>query len=484
MTPYNPAADETPRPTSKSLRRMAMSAVALIVWGALAFGAVYPWAYWPLAAAGASVGVWALVRMRAWRDPATRAIGLAAAAVAAAVALQLVMLPYALLGRLSPALDRFFRAYEVGYHPASLHTLSLSPADTATALALFISIALLGLGLMRALRGMGVEWMVTQLMGFGVALAVFAVLQKAMLDPIDPLERLVYGFWRPRQGGEIFGPFINRNHFAGWMVMALPVVLGLLLGVLARLPRPASRGWSGWLRAALTADSGRPILVATAVLVMGMSVVLSGSRSGMAAFVVAMLVMAGWVLARVERRRVGGLAAASILVLAGLAAAWAGAGIVVDRFGRASADIAGRLSAWQDTMQIVRDFPVFGTGLGTYAQAMLVYQTEHRSVMYAQAHNDYLQLAAEGGLLVGLPVLVLVGLVVREGWRRLRAPDDDPMTAWLRAGAVAGLAGIAAQSFVEFSLQMPGNRVLLVLLLAILLHRSSRAPALPDAHRV
>ena len=125
-------------------------------------------------------------------------------------------------------------------------------------------------------------------------------------------------------------------------------------------------------------------------------------------------------------------------------------------------------------MTIIRDFPVFGTGLGTYERAMLLYQTKGREVMYAEAHNDYLQIAAEGGLLVGVPViatLVVIGIIIR---RRLVAGDDDPLTYWIRVGAVAGLAGIAAQSIVEFSLQMPGNRVMFVLLLALAMHRPSR----------
>jgi hypothetical protein len=73
----------------------------------------------------------------------------------------------------------------------------------------------------------------------------------------------------------------------------------------------------------------------------------------------------------------------------------------------------------------------------------------------------------------------LVVFIVR---RRLTSGDDDPLTYWLRVGAVAGLGGIAAQSVVEFSLQMPGNRVLFVLLLALAMHRPSRRSV--NANRV
>jgi O-antigen ligase len=123
----------------------------------------------------------------------------------------------------------------------------------------------------------------------------------------------------------------------------------------------------------------------------------------------------------------------------------------------------------------MQDFPWFGTGLGTYGQSMLVYQTAGREEIYLQAHNDYVQVAAEGGLLLVVPAAILLTYIIRTIWRRMRGGDDSVLSGWLRAGAVAGLVGIAAQSLVEFSLQMPGNAVWFVLLAAIAMHRPSRS---------
>jgi O-antigen ligase len=102
---------------------------------------------------------------------------------------------------------------------------------------------------------------------------------------------------------------------------------------------------------------------------------------------------------------------------------------------------------------------------------MLVYQTNDRRFIYAQTHNDYLQVLVEGGILVAVPALVASVMVVTRIRRRLQARDDRPFTRWIRLGAVAGLIGIAAQSLVEFSLQMPGNTMLFAFLLAVALHR-------------
>src|SRR6185503_19565916 len=99
------------------------------------------------------------------------------------------------------------------------------------------------------------------------------------------------------------------------------------------------------------------------------------------------------------------------------------------------------------------------------------FQTGDKRLHFQEAHNDYLQLAAEGGLLVGIPILVTLGLFVREVRRRFREAPKSGTTYYLRVGAVAGLLSIALQSLLEFSLQMPGNAALFTLLAAVALHR-------------
>jgi O-antigen ligase len=444
-----------------------------IAWGVLAFGAVYPWAYWPLAGASAASGGWAIAATGAWRDPRARRLAVALSVLVAAIGVQIVSLPYGVVAWLSPAVDEFLRAFELGFRPEVRHTLSLEPEHTAAALLLAAALSLLLVGLMRAVRHLPLEWLVSQLMGLGAALAIFGIVQKGFLDPNAPL---VYGFWQPRELGSPFGPFINRNHFAGWMVMVLPIVTMYAVAVLhgaARLRTAAGApaGAAGGLRWLTTVEGNRVLLIAFMAMVMGVALVLTTSRSGLASFAVASVLMLWFVCRRLAQRRhriAAGLYVGSVLVGAVL---WAGGDMVARRLTTSHESIDSRLSAWNDTIQIARDFPIFGVGLGAYGRAMLMYQTQGRELMYAQAHNDYLQLAAEGGLLVGVPALAVLVLVVQGISRRLRSDDDDELTYWIRRGAVAGLAGIAVQSAVEFSLQMPGNALLCVVLVAIAVHR-------------
>ena len=465
------------RESGAAIKPFRWCLAATLAWGVLAFGAVYPWAYWPLSVASAGLGLWAIVTARAWEDPRAVRLGIVLAVVLAAIALQAFPLPYHWVSWLSPGLDPLLREYALGYRAPARHALSLESADTGVVFFLALGLALLLVGATRMVRRLPLEWLVNQLMGLAVALAVFGIVQRAFFDPASPM---VYGFWRPRDGGNPFGPFVNRNHFAGWMVMVLPVVAMYTVAVLREARGPAARGAGARLRWLTTMDGNRVLLLGIATLVMGAALVLTGSRSGVASFAVAVAVMLAFVVQELQgRQRVAAIVYAALLL--GGAIAWAGSDMVVARFAAAPDALDGRLGAWRDTVAIARDFPVFGVGLGAFGRAMLIYQTGDRRLMYAQAHNDYLQLAAEGGLLVMVPVLLVLFTVVRAIRRRLAASEDDPLTFWIRRGAVAGLLGVAAQSLMEFSLQMPGNSVMFVTLLAVAMHRPRTAH---HAHRV
>ena len=470
-------------------RSIGVLLMVALVWGALAFGGAYPWAYWPLAAASAVLGIWSLTSSHGWREVRALHVTICLAVLACVMAVQMVPLPHAVFARISPAADRFLSQYDFsyGFNPQSWHSLSISPMDTLVTFLLFVAFALLLVGLMRSMANVGAEWLVTRLAILGVGLAFFAIVQRATIDPDAPV---AYGFWKSQAGLRVvpFGPFFNRNHFAGWMVLATPLVLAYFCALLQASWRHQGRRLNRWLLWLTRPDAGRLMLIGFCVLAMGTSLVLTGSRSGIGSFAVAAMVLAYFVVRETSRRASRALALLGLLGLVLGAIVWAGATNAVARFSVASQDLPGRLAAWTDTLRIISSFPLFGTGFGTFGLAMLVYQTTDRAFIYVQAHNDYLQIAAEGGALIGIPVLITIGVIVRSIWARFD-DGDDRLTAWIRAGAVASLLGIAAQSLMEFSLQMPGNTILFVVVLALALHRSDPFVRLAarnnaNAHRV
>ncbi|MET0214723.1 MAG: O-antigen ligase family protein, partial [Vicinamibacterales bacterium] len=129
--------------------------------------------------------------------------------------------------------------------------------------------------------------------------------------------------------------------------------------------------------------------------------------------------------------------------------------------------LLSRIDAWRDGWDVVRDFPVLGTGLNTYSPAMLLYQKRNPGFHMAQAHNDYLQLVAEGGVIVVLAAAGTVILLISAMRRTLRAASIEARGYWVRTGCAVGLMAIAFQEIAEFSLQIPANAFLFCTLAAL-----------------
>jgi len=445
------------------------SLVLLVAWGVLAFGAVYPWGYWPLVAA--AVAIAALVAKTGQTiDPtaAERCISLGLGLFAVGAMLQLIPLPMTVLGRVTPetvqALTRMDLA--VASRAVQAHELSIAPRSTLVGIGLYVAFAVLGFAATVLFSARGPR-------GFAGALAVLGAVVATIGIVQQPLSNgRIYGFWTPVHGGTPFGPFVNRNHFAGWMLMALPVTFGLLLGSLSRAMRGVRSRWRDRLVWFSSAEASQLILVSAAAIVMALALVLTMSRSGVTSFALAMT-LTGAMVAR--RKWTGGRSAVALAYLGFLVivvVSWVGADVLASRFSDTDwNELNARRGAWADANDIRSRFPLAGTGLNTYGTATVLYQQHDRTRRYTEAHNDYLQLAAEGGLLLTVPAALCV-IAFAAAVRRRFTDETSAMSYWLRIGAVTGIASIALQETVEFSLQMPGNAALFAVLCGIALHRA------------
>ena len=453
-----------------------LAVVTLLAWGVLLFGGVYPWVYVPLLVMAGAVGIAGLLTSR---EPAGSHRWLAAAfgALFLVGVFQIVPLPTDLRLTISPASERF-PGRQSPEPPGSqtpaervqaMRPLSVEPGRTAVGLALLGGLSLLLVGAARRLRTDDVVYVVRGVLVLGAVLALVGIVQRSAGSG------KIYSFWELGFGSSIFGPFSNKNHFAGWMIMAIPAGLGYFCsGVTAgmRGVKPVLRERLLWFA---SPSANRLVLTAVALVLMATSLVLTMSRSGISSFCVA-LALLGWFAAHgaggTSRRFV--ITGYLVFVLA-IAVSWVGVDIVGQRFADSWRGLAGRVPAWQDATRVVSDFPLVGTGINTNEIANRIYQSFESSDLtkrFARVHNDYLQVAAEGGILLSIAVVVCLGVLVREIRRRFRE-DRDSTAYWLRAGAVSGLVAIGTQEVVEFSLQKPGNAVLFVVLVAVALHRSA-----------
>jgi hypothetical protein len=488
---------------------MAWLILLIVAWGALAFGAVYDWARWPLLAGCVVAGARGFSR----RVPHERRgvngpVLLGLALVAAAVCVQLVPLESRTIRRWSPATHEFLKQYDLRYAlptvanveaeaststrntaplsesriPSSVpfsgtitHPLSIDPPRTWVGLSCLAGFGFMLLGLARGIGGRDLRTLAPGIVTLGVLMSMIGIVQKALWNG------KVYGFWEPiNQGAVAFGPFINRNHFAGWMLLALPVAAGYLASQVAKGMVGVKPGWRNRVVWFSTTDASRAVLTGFAILVMGFALTLTLSRSGIGCFLLAMALSAFHVLRRQQTAAKGRVLGTYLVLVFFVAVAWAGIDAIGARFAQVDWALGGRTGAWADAWRIHRMFPWFGTGLNTYGSATLLLQEfEKATAHYVEAHNDYLQLLAEGGWMVTVPALVLIGLFAREVRRRFREGLDDRTGYWLRLGAVTGIVAVAFQEIVEFSLQMPGNAALFTVLCAMAVRRATvkRAPS-------
>jgi O-antigen ligase len=252
--------------------------------------------------------------------------------------------------------------------------------------------------------------------------------------------------------------------------MALPLTAGYLIArSQSRRPGASAR--------LVDAFDNTAMWLTTAMGLMAAGLVVGLSRSGLVAAGVGLGTV--WVLSAARMR---GQARTWVLVgfvgLAGVAAAFANTGAVTARMNETiNLGLGGRRAIWRETWPMIADFWLTGVGAGGYERGMIVYQQSPRVVYFNHAHNEYLQVAAEGGLLLIIPALLVAGTGV---WRmRQKLAGDRSAIFWVRAGATAGIAAVAVQSIWETGLRVPANGLLFAVLAAIAVHDHENLPADP-----
>jgi O-antigen ligase len=293
------------------------------------------------------------------------------------------------------------------------------------------------------------------MMLFGFFVAGFGILQHLTFNG------KLYWFREMRYGGIPFGPYVNRNHFAGFMEMVIPVALvPLMLGKV----RQERRFVVGFF----------------ALLQIG-ALFLSASRGGIVAFGVELL----FLLSYIALRRAGSqhlLAGGVVLVAALSLVSWIGVREILSRFASLQTmevKEAKRASMRRGAWHIFLDHPILGTGLGTLQMVYPPYETLYDGKIVNHAHNDYLEALAETGILGGLCCAWFIGILFLAALRSLQETSIN-FAAALRLAGLTGCCGILVHSLVDFNLQIPANAFLFFLMALLATSEMPAAPAIPS----
>jgi O-antigen ligase len=323
-----------------------------------------------------------------------------------------------------------------------------------------------------------------------LTLLVHAVIMIALASAIFGIVRQLYqfnaeGFLLPAlKKGSGYAQFINRNHFAFLSEMAFGLIAGLIAG----------RGLA-W---------PRPLIYVALALPLWTALVLSNSRGGLLAMTSQVVFFAlvsdiGRTKQRDEKdlapsaaRRVAALAIRLVLIAALVVGIVVGMVLVggeplADRISITREELTAqptekthsdRASIWKATLRLCYDHPMTGAGFGGYWVAITRYHDGSGELVPQQAHNDYLELWASGGLIGVALFLWFVAIFARQAHKQLKSPDRFRRAVTL--GALTGVFGIAVHSLVDFGLHLTGNAIICMALITLATRQFESSPSASD----
>ena len=271
------------------------------------------------------------------------------------------------------------------------------------------------------------------------------------------------------------GGFVYHNHMAGYMEICLSVGIGLMLARLGQEKAPAGN-WKHTLVRVFDFILSPKMRLRMMLIVLVIALVLTRSRMGNAGFFAAMLIV-GVVTILLSRRMAPatiGLIASLVIIDVVIVGTWVGLEKVVERVRETSVSMEGggreesvelRQEAALYSLGLVKDFPVFGTGAGSFYNTYLRYRTP-RDGYFDHAHNDYAEIAADNGL-VGVAFLGGFVLLTLACGIRILLKRRSSLPRGIAFGTLMAVVALIIHSTVDFNLQLPANALTLVVVMAM-----------------
>ena len=295
---------------------------------------------------------------------------------------------------------------------------------------------------------------------FGSLMAFFGILQRLAGA------EAIYGL-RPSPNALPFASFINQHHFAAFMEMTIGITLALVFGQGTK--------------------KDKQILLIIAAVVMGIAILLTGSRGGLISLlgVVGFLVTANLLVKTKNGVNSGGEEAdkknfrrnfsvvaggmslmlvlfGAVLLLGGDESLLRGIGFEANQTDISS----GRKHFWQVGLKIFLDYPILGAGLDSFGTAFTTYDTGNGNFRVEQAHNDYLQVLAEAGIIGFTCVAAFIFLLFKKSLQIIGTASDNFRRS-SAIGALAGCFGVLVHSFFDFPLRTTANAFFFLILVVI-----------------
>lgn len=260
------------------------------------------------------------------------------------------------------------------------------------------------------------------------------------------------------------GTFANRNHFAAYLVMCLSVGIGVLIASLTGAKNPS---WKTFLRNLMQWIITPKMALRLGLVVMVIALVLTHSRMGNSSFFIGLLASGaiGLLLSKRATKSMVILLVSLVAIDVFIVGTYFGTKRVVDRIAQTAMETEDRDEVAGYAVNMWKDYPVLGSGLGSFPVVFPRYSAQGTPVAYTHAHNDYLEFGAEVGLfglsLLGLMVAMSLAVALRAQYLR-----RDPLMRGLSFASIMGILTLMIHSMVDFNLQIPANALTFMLILA------------------
>lgn len=361
--------------------------------------------------------------------------------------LQIVPLPPALLKILSPHSYDVYAPVAGLFDPQQWLPLSLNQKATIQE---FLRISSYALAFILTIQLLNNPIILRKTINMIIFLAV-GIAFVAIIQEVSSPDK-IFWFRSAPANAHPFGPWVNPNQFAGYIEMVSPLALALFL-----FYRPRVRLEESWREKVVSfftqPESNRYFFYAFGSILLVLAVFVSLCRGGIISITLAGIVFL--LLYRSKKMQRGSLALLLIICCAFLAISWFGWDIILREFNNGF-DTAGnikdaRLTLWKDTIAIIKDYPLLGSGFGTFQDIYPQYSTLTDNLIYDHAHNDYLELFTDGGFAGIFLAAWFVLAVLWHGWKKLKARRDQ-YAILVGIGAISGIVAMLIHSVTDFNM--------------------------------
>ena len=347
---------------------------------------------------------------------------------------------------------------------SSMFTISLYPHATWEETLLLLSYIAFGFVVSRMFTTEGqIKTLLIPVFGVSIFEAAYGIYQYLVNSSIGTAT------------GFATGTFVNHNHFAGFLEMSIPLALGYVL----YLGEWHDKKSKPFIKDLVSSDNfQKQILILFLLAMMLLVIFLSGSRMGIFS---TLLSLVFFYLAYSGFRKSGVKKAWMIffvLAVALIYGLWIGLYSVFERFLKVEVDAPVRTLVWKDMLSIIKDFPLFGTGFGTFSYVYPLYKKYMEApLVYTYAHNDYLQLIIETGILGFFSITTALTLFLFSRVRNLGrfSQKENNFRFFLSLGALSGIVSSLIHNLADFNLHIPSNALYFAFLIGFLKAIQTRA---------